>query len=78
MYAMISRPVAECLMRIRNGQEFSHLVAWLKTRAELARDDCTKQSGDALLRAQGRAQDRMDLLNLIEAAPGILEKVQDQ
>lgn len=75
---MVNRPVAECLLRIRNGQEFSHLMAWLKKRSEDARDDCMRQSGEALYRAQGRAQERQDLLNLIEAAPGFLEKLKDQ
>lgn len=65
-------------MRIRNGQEFTHLVTWLKARSEQARDDCTKQTGEALLRAQGRAQDRKELLDFIEGAPSILEKVQDR
>lgn len=75
---MVTRPVAEGLLRIRNGEEFTHLLAWLKKRSEEARDACTTQTGEALYRAQGRAQERKDLLDFIDGAPGTLERLRNQ
>ncbi len=72
---MVNRPVAECLLRIRNGGEFGNFVAWLKERSDQAKDDCMKQSGEALYRAQGRAQERHEFLKLIEDAPGLLARL---
>jgi hypothetical protein len=53
-------------------------VLHLKGRLETARDPCTGLSGEALTRAQGRAQELKELLETIESAPKLLDKMRNQ
>lgn len=74
----LDRFEAEALMMVRNGREFAPYKKLLERRLAAATGDCTKQSGEQLLRAQGRAQELLGQLNLIEEAPAILEKLIEQ
>ena len=67
-------PALESALRLRHDPALAPFVEWLKERREQARNACEGQSGEALLRAQGRAQELKEVLNFIETAPAVLEK----
>src|SRR5205085_2104961 len=73
----MNRLVAEALLRVRNGEDLAPFRAWLKSKSFTADGDCKKLSGEMLLRAQGRAQVLDEILNSIEEAPALYEKVKN-
>lgn len=74
----VDRPIAEALVRVKNGPDLEPFRRWLRGREEKARNDCVAQSGDALIRAQGRAQELRELQNTIEEANTLFEKLKDR
>lgn len=69
----MTRQLVECLLRLRSP-EFQAYITWLKQRYEKARDDCAGLSGEALLRAQGRAAELKEQLQQIETSPALIDK----
>ena len=56
--------------------EFAAFHAWLRARREAARDKCESgASDDVTHRAQGRAQEIKEILDLLENAGDYLEKI---
>lgn len=74
----LERFEAEALMRVRNDPGLAPFKTLLKKRLERARDECTGLAGEMLMRAQGRAQELKQQLDLIESAPGLLEKLMNE
>lgn len=74
----MTRFLVESLLRIRNGEDLRAFKEMLQARSEKARDACTSLSGDALMRAQGRALELKELLELIEKSPDFRDKVVDR
>lgn len=73
----MDRALIEALLRFRNT-DMLPFVLHLKGRLEKSRDQCTGLSGEALFRAQGRAQEVKELLETIEKAPTLLDKMRNQ
>jgi hypothetical protein len=73
---MLNRFLVECWLRLRSP-EFKHHLEWLKARHEKAKDDCTTLTGDALLRAQGKAAELKEQLETIERAPQMVDKIKN-
>lgn len=74
----LNRPVVESLLRVRNDPELRPFLQYLLARKTKATGDCVIQRDEALYRAQGRAQELQELLDLVEDAPGLFEKVKNQ
>jgi hypothetical protein len=72
----VDRSLVEALLRFRNS-DLAPFVAHLKARLEKQRDSCTTLSGEALLRAQGRALELKELIETIESAPTLLDKMRN-
>lgn len=68
----------QLLIQIRNQPEFAPLREFLEDRMQMSMRACIHQTGDALFRAQGRAQEMSDLIGLIANAPATLEKLSAQ
>lgn len=73
--AKTQEPALESALRIRHDPAFAPFLEWLKERREQARNECESQLAEALLRAQGRALALKEVLNFIETAPSVLEKL---
>lgn len=63
------------LIRIRNQDEFSGVRAWLVQWRDAEVSHCVYQSGEMLLRAQGRAQVLQELLARVDNAPELAAKL---
>lgn len=74
----LNRLVVECLLRVRNDPTLRPFLEHLMLRKTKTVSDCLVQTDVALYRAQGRAQELQDLLDLIEKSPQLFEKVKDQ
>ncbi len=71
----MTRALAECLLKIRNLNEFEPFREMLATEANLLKDQLVTQADDRALRnLQGRAQAMTSLIDLI----GDAEKLVDQ
>lgn len=70
--------VYEGALRIKHDPAFAPFLDYLKVKRETARDLCETRTGEDAVRAQGRALELKDVLNLIEQAPNLLEKVRAQ
>jgi hypothetical protein len=71
----ITRALAECLLKIRNLNEFEPFREMLAEEANLLKDQLVTQADDRALRnLQGRAQAITSLIDLI----GDAEKLVDQ
>lgn len=70
----MDRHLLEALLRLRSP-ELAPIVEWLRSRREAARDACTSLSGEALMRAQGKAGELKELLESISKAPELLDKL---
>lgn len=71
----LERTEIEALLRVRNDPSLDSLRRFLVKRLERAKDECTNLTGEMLMRAQGRAQELRQLLDLIEQSPIVLEKM---
>jgi hypothetical protein len=72
----MDRFLVENLLRLRSD-EFRAYRAHLRIRLDKARDDCVGLSGEMLFRAQGRAVELKEQLDLIEKAPQLVDKLKN-
>lgn len=71
----VDRALAECLLKIRNLNEFAPFREMLDTESNMLKDQLVTQADDRALRnLQGRAQAITSLIDLI----GDAEKLVDQ
>lgn len=76
---VMTRRLAECLIRLRNDPEMSAFREWLEANIESERDRLMNIADDKTFRCvQGRAQAFSELKFLIGEAPKLLEKVRGQ
>ena len=73
----MNRHLLECLLRLRSP-EFDAYRAWLKQRREEAKEACTGLTGEALMRAQGKAGELKELIETIDKAPQLIDKFRNQ
>jgi len=74
----VTRPLAECLLRLKNGPDFQAFRDWLDGSLQEARGQCESLEGVQLHRAQGRAKAYGQLQDLIKDSREILDKVARQ
>jgi hypothetical protein len=68
--------VIESALLVRNIPGMSPFLNWLRECREDARDKCESGGADDVThRAQGRSQAFKEILNLIDDAPGRIEKL---
>lgn len=73
--APITRPLLECLLKIRNLNEFSALREYLKAEREYDMTILTSANDDRQMHLAQGAVRRMDMiLEVIERSAGLLEK----
>ena len=72
----MDRALVEALLRFRNTDMLPFML-YLKGRLEKAKDQCMGQSGEALLQAQGRARELKELIETIESAPKLVDRMRN-
>jgi hypothetical protein len=76
---MIAKPtpeLIEAIMGIRHTRDFEAIAGWLRNSlAETFEVAATADSELVIRRAQGAAQDLTDILNCIDQAPTIMQKM---